>query len=276
MVLDFEENPWVDGNVMLRWLQKQRLLSVDLAGCPQMSLLRHSMPRMLVLDVPCAQKTPAVKDCMRWLHTLAVMVLPGCTLLVQPLDVCINKPLKDRIYNLAEQHYKKHLNEWTQNRYTPSQRQVLMTQWVGEAWTTLHLELQDTICRSFKKCGITVAIHGSEDSTEINIRGLDNYHVPSASSPESLVDLLQLDAALSSYTYNNTQANNLPVSSASSTTDSDSDSSGFDSDSEDKKASIPTAPAPLSNTEEQNPNPTCKAGNTPEQKFRVILWEEIL
>lgn len=122
VVVDFQENAWVDENVMLRWLQKQWLLSVDLTGCPQMSVLRHTMPRMLVLDVHRAQKTQAVKDCMRRLHTLPAMVPPGCTSLVQPLDVCINKPLKDRIYNLAEEHYTKHLDQWTQNRYTASQR----------------------------------------------------------------------------------------------------------------------------------------------------------
>lgn len=110
VAVDFQENAWVDEAVMLRWLQKQWLLSVDLHGCPQMSLLRHSMPRMLVLDVHRAQKTQAVKDCMRRLHTLPVMVPPGCTSLVQPLDVCINKPLKDRIHALAEQHYLTHLD----------------------------------------------------------------------------------------------------------------------------------------------------------------------
>ena len=39
-----------------------------------------------------------------------------------------------------------------------------------------HHELQHTIQWSFRKCGITVAIDGSEDHN-INIRGLDNYQV---------------------------------------------------------------------------------------------------
>jgi len=41
----------------------------------------------------------------------------------------------------------------------------------------IHQELQLTIQRSFRKCGITVAIDGSEDD-QIKIRGLDNYQVP--------------------------------------------------------------------------------------------------
>jgi len=51
-----------------------------------------------------------------------------------------------------------------------------MTQWVDQAWESIHHELQQTIERSFRKCGITVAIDGSEDH-DINIRGLVNYQV---------------------------------------------------------------------------------------------------
>ena len=48
-----------------------------------------------------------------------------------------------------------------------------MTQWVGQAWESIHHELQQTIHRSFRKCGITVAIDGSEDHDI----GLVNYQV---------------------------------------------------------------------------------------------------
>jgi len=53
-----------------------------------------------------------------------------------------------------------------------------MTQWVGQAWESIHQELRHTIQRSFRKYGITVAIDGSEDQ-DINIGGLDNYRVDS-------------------------------------------------------------------------------------------------
>ena len=48
-----------------------------------------------------------------------------------------------------------------------------MTQWVGEAWKSIHQELQLTIQRSFRKCGTT-------EDDQINIRGLqlDNYQIP--------------------------------------------------------------------------------------------------
>ena len=38
------------------------------------------------------------------------------------------------------------------------------------------IEHKELIIRSFRKCGITTALDGSEDS-DINIRGLENYEV---------------------------------------------------------------------------------------------------
>ena len=40
-----------------------------------------------------------------------------------------------------------------------------------EAWESIHKELQPTIQRSFRKCGITVAIDGPEDWTTIKPLG---------------------------------------------------------------------------------------------------------
>ena len=59
--------------------------------------------------------------------------------------------------------------------------------WVGQTWESIHHELQHTIQQSFRKCGITVAIDGSEDHV-INIRGLDNYRVHSPMPSSTTID----------------------------------------------------------------------------------------
>ena len=56
----------------------------------------------------------------------------------------------------------------TARRYGPRQ-------WVSQAWEDISAK-KDMIIRSFKKCGISVAIDGSED-TEINIGDLEDYEV---------------------------------------------------------------------------------------------------
>ena len=54
-----------------------------------------------------------------------------------------------------------------------SARRVLFTKWVGQAWEDVSAK-KDMVVRSFKKCGISVAIDGSKDS-EIHINGLKDY-----------------------------------------------------------------------------------------------------
>ena len=53
-----------------------------------------------------------------------------------------------------------------------------MTKWVGEAWSKVG-KMKDSIIRSFKKCGLSVALDGSEND-EVNIEGLPEYQMPSA------------------------------------------------------------------------------------------------
>ena len=53
-----------------------------------------------------------------------------------------------------------------------------MTKWVGEAWSKAG-KMKDSIIHSFKKCGLSVALNGSENN-EVNIDGLSEYQMPSA------------------------------------------------------------------------------------------------
>src|SRR4051812_12348080 len=106
------------------------------------------------------------------------MVPSGCTSLVQPLDVCINRPFKSRIEVLSQEHYQRNIKQWTEQKFTASERRILMTKWVAQAWKDICKDHMETIIRSFRECGITVAPDGSEDY-DINIRGLDSYTVPS-------------------------------------------------------------------------------------------------
>ena len=52
-----------------------------------------------------------------------------------------------------------------------------MTKWVGEAWSKVG-KMKDSIIRSFKKCGLSVALDRSEND-QANIEGLPEYQMPS-------------------------------------------------------------------------------------------------
>ena len=105
-----------------------------------------------------------------------IYIPPCCTSLVQPVDVMFNKPCKSYIDQLATQHMQENLDDYVHSRINGSQRRVLFTKWVGKAWEKITSDNKDSVIRTFRKCGISVAIDGSEDD-EIRIRGLDEYQV---------------------------------------------------------------------------------------------------
>ena len=89
-----------------------------------------------------------------------VTIIPeGCTSIVQPMDKCINKPFKD--------HMRASWQEWmrqdraktkSRNLNQPTRQDAI--NWVSKAWDLISL---DTLIRSFKVCGISNVLDGTED-----------------------------------------------------------------------------------------------------------------
>ena len=71
----------------------------------------------------------------------------------------------------------KSLDQYTDGTINASQWRVLMAQWVGEAWSKVG-KMKDSIIRSFKKCGLSVASDGSEND-EVNTEDMPKYQIPS-------------------------------------------------------------------------------------------------
>ena len=130
---------------------------------------------LLITDIHQAQTTNAIKDLLRECNTDLVLVPAGCTSLVQPIDVVFNKPFKSSIEKLAMQHMHDHLNDYLSGKLSASEQRVLFTRWIGQAWQETSAN-KEVIVRSFKKCGISTAIDGSEDY-QISIPGLEGYCV---------------------------------------------------------------------------------------------------
>ena len=71
-------------------------------------------------------------------------------------------------------------------RITANERRNLFIKWVGKAWEEISAK-KDMIIRSFKKCGISVAVDGSEDD-QINIETLNDYIVDESDDDEATDD----------------------------------------------------------------------------------------
>ena len=104
----------------------------------------------------------------------ACFVPAGTASLLQPVDVVFNALLKTAIDTMANNHLQKNLEDYTRGKISASER-ILFTKWVGQAWEDISAK-KNMIIRSFKKCGISVAIDGSEDA-EMSIVGLEDYVV---------------------------------------------------------------------------------------------------
>ena len=132
----------------------------------------------MIADVHRAQQTDSVKELLKKYKTSLVHVPPACTSRVQVVDVLINKPFKDEVRSLLEDHVGKIFDQYVGGKINASQRRVLMTKWVGEAWSKVG-KMKDSIICSFKKCGLSVALDGSENN-EVNMEGFPEYQIPSA------------------------------------------------------------------------------------------------
>lgn len=84
VTVQFQGNAWVDENVMKYWVQHM--------WRPWVSL--DNIPKLLVADVHRAQKTDRVLEMLKECNTTTALVPPGCTSLVQPLDVALNAQFK--------------------------------------------------------------------------------------------------------------------------------------------------------------------------------------
>ena len=80
----------------------------------------------------------------------------------------MSKPFKDEVPSLSEDHLDKNLDQYVDDTINASQPRVLMTKWVGGACSKVG-KMKDSIIRSFKKCGLSVALDGCEND-EVNMR----------------------------------------------------------------------------------------------------------
>ena len=169
----FQKKAWCDESVMLGWINQQWKTTCE-------------GDMLLVLDVHRAQKTNAVKAQFSSCKTRTVYVPPGCTSLIQPLDVSINAPFKAIVSRLANDHCAQNLQAYVQGTVSAGERRVLLSQWVGQAWGEVSAN-KEMIQRTFTKCGISVPIDGSADD-KINISGLENYTVQDTENVDPFVD----------------------------------------------------------------------------------------
>lgn len=115
---------------------------------------------LLVWDMFRAHITDDVKEKAKNLNTDLSMIPGGLTSMLQPLDVCLNKPFKDRLRQIWTEWMTSGSVKTTKGGNLQKPDITLVCQWVKDAWDSIPNEM---IRKAFLKCGISNAMDGSQD-----------------------------------------------------------------------------------------------------------------
>ena len=103
---------------------------------------------MLVYDVFEAHVTDCVKAAFRCENTDLAVIPGGPTSLLQPLDLCPNKPFKDHVKEIWMKWIAEGVHEFTVGRCQKKPSEELICLWIVQAWQSIP---EEVIVRSFLK-----------------------------------------------------------------------------------------------------------------------------
>jgi hypothetical protein len=157
-MLAVNDKAWMREDLMITWLQTVIKPYTDKRPC------------LLVMDSFAAHLTPAVRQEMERLNVTPAVIPGGCTCKAQPLDVVLNKPLKDRIRGYWCDHMAAQV---TERREASGGEMVSVAslhmgskadciRWIDTAIGELSGQ-PEMIQKSFRVTGIANALSGSED-----------------------------------------------------------------------------------------------------------------
>ena len=119
-----------------------------------------NQPSVLVLDALKGHVTDSVKDQLCKMKTELVVIPGGMTSVLQPMDISINKPFKDRLRQQYLTWIADLAHELTETEKIKHTAPSEVVRWVSAAWKAI---LESITVRSFKKCCISNALDGSKD-----------------------------------------------------------------------------------------------------------------
>ena len=83
-----------------------------------------------------------------------VLIPPGATSKVQPLDVAVNSEFKKAVDRPATEAMTRDLDQFLTGTVTASERRIFCTKWTRQAWQDVSRRLRDTITRSLWNVGL--------------------------------------------------------------------------------------------------------------------------
>lgn len=151
IIVQVQEKGWMNEDIMAIWFAKVW------ARRPG-GLLKK--PALLVFDQFRAHLTEKTKRVASDLRTQLAVIPGGLTGQLQPLDVSINKPFKALMREEWSRWIQKAGGNLTPTGRVKKPTITEVSNWVLNSWYGVR---QKVIVKSFKKCGISNAMDGTED-----------------------------------------------------------------------------------------------------------------
>jgi hypothetical protein len=124
MVYMAQESAWMDEPTMLDWVER--------VWKPYAS--RINGPKLLILDSCTSHLTPEVRRKISNLQTELEVIPPGYTGKLQPLDVGLNKPFKDRVRHEVERFL-------TEKEIGTRPQRKDLNEWIKKSWDSIPVEM---------------------------------------------------------------------------------------------------------------------------------------
>ncbi|KXJ13441.1 Pogo transposable element with KRAB domain [Exaiptasia diaphana] len=145
---------WMDEDGVKLWIEKVWNARPGALSKPK-SLLVLDSSELVTVDSFSAHLIDSVKRNLKVNNTDVAVIPGGLTILVQPLDVCLNKPFKDRMRTKWADWMVNGEKKMTKGGAMKAASLESITEWVEESWKEVAA---DRVERSFKKCCISNAI----------------------------------------------------------------------------------------------------------------------
>lgn len=183
----FQTNAWADTKISKDWV-KQSLSKV----------VEDLDEYVLFCDNLVAQTSEEFKTAVRNTGGIVWFGIPNGTNVWQPVDCGYGQLYKSQVALAQERWLEEgdNVERWigNQNKFTASDRRILLTHWIGEAHRIIAKSVYDSVrFRCFQKTGCLITADGSDDD-KIKPEGLEDcYVVPPPLSIKSPIEEAQFE-----------------------------------------------------------------------------------